>query len=219
MSWPSAKRARQLSTAAARYRSSFDIDAIDEGLSLLALGTKALKKHKPKHVRGPMTWAKIAEGVANAVGEALVNATDRDEVKEAAARAAKLDKRLRQRDASRDGRVTKQTRELIQLVCNAAASLLHLVLLIQNHSDDSLARTSLDDGGKALSMYSRMVKLHERYGGSIVFSRRLLERAVGLVLASNAHEGVKSLYFKALERWPAAPSAFVDGTSVQWDDF
>ena len=189
---------------------------------LLDLGTKALKKHKPKYVRGPMTWAKIAEGVANAVGEALLNATDRDEVKEAAARAAKLDKRLRQRDASRDGRVTKQTRELIQLVCSAAAALLHLVLLIQNHSDESLARTSLDDGGKALSIYSRMVKLHERYGGSIVFSRRLLERAVRLVLASSAHDGVKSLYFKALERWPSAPSASsasVGGTSVQWDDF
>ena len=219
-------RAQKLSAAAmpyrssaTPYRSSATPDAIAEGLSLLdpSLGYEALKKHKPKHLRGPMTWTKIAEAVAKRIGEALVTAADKDEINEAAAHAKKLDRRLRQRDASRDGRVTVQTRELVGLVSGAAVALSQLAALIQDGSAEALARTSLDDGGRAIALRSKMVKLRERFGGSISYARTILEKAVGMVLASGAHAGVKSLYFKALEQWPAA-AAPVDGTSVSWDD-
>ena len=54
-----------------------------------------------------------------------------------------------------------------------------------------------------------VVKLRDQFGGSLTYARRLLERAVRIVLASGAHGGVKSLYERALAHWP--PTAADDG--------
>jgi hypothetical protein len=218
--WPAEVMAQALATP---YRASTYSDAaVDEALRLLRpdLSFAELKKQRAQHVRGPLTWAKLAEGVGRAVGEELLHVDEVDEIRHAAAHAARLRRRLAQRDASHGARVTLQTRELVIRVSEAAATL-HQLASLTAESADAL---TLDDGGRTIALHGKLVKLRDEFGGSLSYPRRVLERAVSTVRASAAHGGVKSLYEKALERWPAsaagaagaAPAA--DDGVVQWED-
>ena len=74
---------------------------------------------------------------------------------------------------------------------------------------ESAGALTLDDGGRVVALCGKLVKLRDQFGGSLTYARRLLERAVRVVLASGAHGGVKSLYERALAHWP--PTAADDG--------
>ena len=201
-----------------QYRSSaFHGNAIDEALRLPSpdYSFEELKKVKSEYFKGQLTWARLADGVGASLGEALAFLDDTDELEVVAKRAARLMRRLRERDATKAGRVTKQTRDLITLVHTAASTLSQLRQLADEEGPtESL---SLDDGGRALALPQRYARLKEQFGGNGAFARRVLEKAVGRVLASDVHSGVKSLYFKALQRWPAA-STSTAGEKVEWDD-
>ena len=201
-----------------QYRSSaFHSNAIDEALRLLSphYSFEELKKVKSEYFKGPLTWAKLADGVGASLGEALAFLDDTDELEIVNKRAARLMRRLRERDAAKAGRVTKQTRVVINLVYSTASTLMQLRRLADE--EGPLESLSLDDGGRALALPQKCARLKEQFGGNCAFARRILEKAVGRVLASDVHGGVKSLYFKALERWHA-PSTPTDGEKVEWDD-
>ena len=194
--------------------SAFHGKAIDEALRLLSphYSFEKLKTVKSEYFKGPLTWAKLADGVGASLGEALAFLDDADELEIVAKRAARLMRRLRERDAAKAGRVTKQTRYMINLVYSTASTLVQLRRL----ADEDGPSVGLEDGGRALALPRKCARLKE-FGGNCAFARRILEKAVGRVLASDVHGGVKSLYFKALARWPA-PSTPTDEEKVEWDD-
>ena len=197
--WP----AQQMAHALATYRASTDAtvdEAVDEALRLLRpeLSFAELKKQKAHYAPRPLTWAKLAQFVGRVVGQELLRVDDVNKLRHAAAHASRLRKRLAQRDASHSGRVTTQTRGLVTLVSDVGSMLNQLASL----DAESAGTLSLDDAGRVVALYGKLVKLRDQFGGSLTYARRLLERAVRLVLASGAHGGVKSLYERALAHWP-----------------
>ena len=198
--WP----AQQMAQALATYRASTDAaadGAVDEALRLLRpeLSFAELKKQKARHAPRPLTWTKLAEFVGRTVGAELLRVDNVNGVRHAAAHASRLRKRLAQRDASHSGRVTTQTRGIVTLVSDVASALDQLASL----DAESAGALTLDDGGRVVALYAKLVKLRDQFGGSLAYARRLLERAVRIVLASGAHGGVKSLYERTLAHWPA----------------
>ena len=209
--WLASERAHQLThEPVPRYRSAqqWGEEAQDEALELLSPSYtyKELLRAKTTHVSGARTWARLADGAVKGIADALLGVGTPRELEAVTERAAGLALRLRQRDALKSARVTKETRTAITQLASAAAALTELVKVIEGS-----IRPGLDEGGRAIALRQ---KWHQLGGTSMGWVRDLVERAVGTVLASEAHGGVKGLYRRALERWPERRSTTALATAT-----
>ena len=205
MRWPSERRAAKL------YRNgggeAFHGPALEEALALLSHNDfQNLARRRATHVRGKLSWTRLAEGAARGIGSELAAARTDGEVDEAVERAEELRARLEARDALPGVRITAQTRHAVGQVARAARALDEL-----RRVADGTLRPDHDTAARAGALRVRMRAL-----GGEGSARRLVEAAAAAVLGSGASEGVKVGYTRALAAW--LPPEERAGSAVEWDD-
>jgi hypothetical protein len=219
--WVAQVRANALSSAA--YRSTepkkrkraeaFHGAALDEALEMMGgeQTLDAVARKKAKHIKGAITWARLADGVANALTSDVLGLRTEDALREAVERASLLHARLEERDGSKQGRVTHATREAIGLVTGVARVLGELRAV-----RDGKVTADYETAGRAASLRQRWNRIGGESNG---FVRRLMEECVAHVLASDSQSGaVRAVYTRALTQWQApTPPLASDGEQLTWD--
>lgn len=239
--WPAQRHAQMLWTsavevaAAVEYRGS---PRTDEWLDLLRFNSYAdLAKRKSKYLGGQLTWARVADGAVSAVAKAMV-LHDVERALDAANDAHVLAKRLRERDAHPNARVTAVTRRRIGMV-DALGTCLETVAQLR---DGTLRPDNFDALGRLLALRSRWYALQREVpaleGAGHDWVVELVQGAAGKVLSSDAGPGAKAMATRAVSAWtpdvppdaprdappvlPAPPKRMrLDGDGgerVQWTD-
>jgi hypothetical protein len=183
----------------AKYRSSsrFNDAQVDAALELLSTNDhqELQRTRDGEFTKTQRTWAALAQGVAAALGRALVGGGDMDSTLE---RCELLAHRLEARDAIPSARVTAALRGEIDLVVKAARA----VSLLRRVADGRLP--SDRDAMLITTLRSLWRRLSEAYGGSD-WPVELVQHASGKVLASSASTLIKSLFARAVAHWSPTP--------------
>ena len=202
-------------------------DMVQEALELLRINDHAtLLKASTTLVRGPLTWARVAELVLTHVARALLDGGETRAIV-ATLQAADLGSRLATRDASPTARVTHKLRSRIEMVVRAGAAVRATVQL-----REGVVPTE-DRVGKLVALKMRWYRLREEFGegemeeSDVEWVRAIALGACGHVLSHpEAHSGgLKAMAARAAAAWaaeaeagpPASKKAKV-GEAVPWDD-
>ena len=197
-------------------------DRIQEALELLRINDHAaLLKASSTHVRGPLTWARVAELVLTHAARALLDGGE-TRATVATHQARDLESRLATRDASPTARVTQKLRARIELVVRAAAALGATIQL-----REGVVPTE-DRVGKLVALKMRWYRLREEFGegemeeSDVEWVRAIALGACGHVLSHpEADGGLKAMAARAAAAWAADPPASKNarvGEAVPWDD-
>ena len=143
------------------------------------------------------TWAVLAQGVAAALGRALLAGDELDGTLE---RSALLAHRLEVRDGIPSARVTAALRGEIELVVKTARA----VSLLRRMADgDSVP--SDRDAMLVTTLRALWRRLGDAYAGGTDWPVDLVQRASGQVLASSAASLIKSMFARAVAQWSPPP--------------
>ena len=192
---------------------SFEGGALGEALELLGDNSFSnLANHRAKHIKGTLSWARLAEGVIRGIANELMTVRSDYGAQRAIENARELYVRLEARDAVPHVRVTLDVREKIVLLYKAAQTLHELL-----HMKAGTLEPNYDTAGRAITFKQKWNLLG---GKEQPWIRNVMEQAVSKVLADpRATAGMKAMYNRALSHWlpSVAPVSPGEGTSVQWD--
>ena len=190
---------------------TFTEEQIHESLDLLNIQDFSnLKNSNPSTVRGTISWARLANGAGNGLLKLLRHVSTDDGAVRVAELCGDLGERLRARDGSKQGRVTLETRELINLVTKAGKILDELVGIKNGDLP------TWETGGRATTLkvlWGKVVGPFDTVQNKYVSS--LLQEVASKVLVSSATDGIKSLYTRALQQWLNEPQK--RQKVVNWD--
>ena len=214
--WESPPRSGAAPPGAATYRSSsrFNSAQVDAALELLSTNDhQALRRTRVGGFsKAQRTWASLAQGVAAALGRALVVGGELDATLEG---CELLAHRLEARDAIPSARVTASLRGEIDLVSKAARA----ISLLRRLADGSAP--SERDAMLITTLRALWRRLRAACDGGSDWPVDLVQRASGKVLASPASGLVKSLFARAVAQWspppPAEPDADEHGERISFD--
>ena len=212
--WASEVRAQALLPyrGAKRERGEWGDSAVDEALELLSENRHdVLARKKARHVKGPLTWARIADGAVRTLTADLVGAGSGEDLQDAIARVQELHARMEARDASKLGRITREVRDGVVGLYGVASVLEEMAAVRDGKAP------SFETAGRAASLRGRWNRLG---GGANAVVRQLVEACVAHVLTSSATDGMKALYSRALSHWlPVSPAPQEPkGERISFDD-
>lgn len=192
--WPSERHAVALPYRSASVPDTFTY--LDELLELLSVHDhSALLRRRATHVRGKLTWARLASLAVDLLSKKLIRGREVE-------RALLLGERLAERDREKHARVTTETRDAIARLTFLARALAHATELLNGDTPTELRVYSL------LGLHQRWEALRRSLTLSASDARRaratilaLVQQAVGAVLQSDAHASLKGIASKALSRW------------------
>jgi hypothetical protein len=168
-------------------------EAVEEALDLMRVQSHdELSRKHVRHLHFKPTWARLADYVVKELSSTLITLQSDEELDDAVHVARELRNRLEERDASTKGRITKETREGVNLT-SGAATVLHLLRRIRDGKVDA----SFENAGLASTLRARW----RRIGAVPEYVSSLVRDAVGKVLTSSASEGVKNFYSRVLMHW------------------
>jgi hypothetical protein len=184
-------------------------DQLDEALELMGEQSHAvLVSRKAQFVKGPITWAKLADVCIDALTRELANATaeNTDDIYE---RAQLLHSRLEQRDSVKGARITRENRDGIMRVYDAARSLHQLVRLKSGE-----LKPTFD----LASQLTRFRQQWQRLGLEVTPSvLSLVQEAVAKVLLTGS-DGMKIGFSRLLSYWVPPERSEERGEKVEFDD-
>ena len=181
--------------------------ATDEALDLMEINDfSTLNKRRAQHIKGVLSWAKLAEVATNGVLRELLSCSSDDDLHKAAQRATELRARLDVRDSVRGARTTNDARHQIHLVESVANTMRELKAVRDNKTT-----ASYDTANRLLALrskWSRLLPNDPMVDRDNAFVRSLVQNASASVLgAGSVSDGVKALYAKAVTQWTPSPPA------------
>ena len=184
--------------------------ALERALDLLENNDFTHIAHTPfPQIRGPVSWAKVAEFACRRLKTDLVGLRSRDDLRDVASHATILLSRLEARDAVKGARTTRELRDTILQIASLTRALTEVARV---HSG------SLSPNFEAASRASAVRQLWSRLGiKDNLWVKGLMEHTVAGVLASSATPGVKAAFTRLLLAWQPPPLPSTEGTKVQWD--
>ena len=184
-------------------------EALERALDLLENNDFTHIAHTPfSLIRGPVSWAKVAEFACNKIKTDLAGLRSEGDLRDVASHATILPSRLEARDGVKGARTTRELRDTIRQIATLTRALtevrrIHLGSLSPNFETASRAST--------------IRQLWARLGiKENTWVRELMEHTVATVLASTATPGVKAAFTRLLLAWQPPPKS-TEGTKVQWD--
>ena len=206
--WASEARAQALYRGVKRSRAGGD--QLNEALELLGEnGHAALARRKAQFVKGPLTWAKLADLVIEILTRELATVTV-DTVDDIYEHAQLLHSRLEERDAVKGTRITRENRDGILRVYGAARS---LDLLVRLKSGE------LKPTFELASQLTRFRQQWHRLGLEVTPAvLSLVQEAVAAVLLAGT-DGEKVAFSRLLAYWVPPERSEERGEKVEFDDF
>jgi|EP00966_Prymnesium_polylepis_P337148 hypothetical protein len=205
--WASEARARALYRGMKRSRESSD--QLDEALELLGEQSHApLARRKAQFVKGPLTWAKLADLCIDILTRELADATA-ETVDDIYERAQQLHSRLEGRDAVKGARITRENRDGILRVYGAARSLHQLVRLKSGDLKPSF---------ELASQLTRFRQQWHRLALEVTPAvLSLVQEAVAKVLTTGT-DGERVAFSRLLAYWVPPERTEERGEKVEFDD-
>ena len=184
-------------------------EALERALDLLENNDFTHIAHTPfPQIRGPVSWAKVAEFACNKIKIDLAGLRSEGDLRDVASHATILLSRLEARDGVKGARTTRELRDTIMQIATLTRALTEVGRI---HSG------SLSANFETASRASTIRQLWARLGvKDNPWVKGLIEHTVAQVLTSNATPGVKAAFTRLLLAWQPPPPSNA-GTKVQWD--
>ena len=192
-----------------RSREEDGEEALERALDLLENNDFTHIAHTPfPQIRGPVSWAKVAEFACNKIKIDLAGLRSEGDLRDVESHATILLSRLEARDGVKGARTTRELRDTIMQIAALARSLTE----VQRIYAGSLA-PNFDNASRASTIRQLWARLGIKEN---TWVRELMEHTVATVLASTATPGVKAAFTRLLLAWQPPPPSNA-GTKVQWD--
>jgi hypothetical protein len=184
-------------------------EALERALDLLENNDFTHIAHTPfPQIRGPVSWAKVAEFACNRIKTHLAGLRSEGDLRDVASHATILLSRLESRDGVKGARTTRELRDTIVQIAALARSLTE----VQRIYAGSLV-PNFENAGRASTIRQLWARLGIKEN---TWVKELMEHTVATVLASTATPGVKAAFTRLLLAWQPPPKS-TEGTKVQWD--
>ena len=212
--WASEVRAQALLPyrGAKREHGEWGDSAVDEALELLSENRHdVLARKKARHVKGPLTWARIADGAVRTLTADLVGAGSGEDLQDAIARVQELHARMEARDAWKLGRITREVVTAWSGCTAWRACWKRWPLCVTARPRRSRRRGALHRCvGAGIDSEAARTRSFDSWS----------KRASPHVLTSSATDGMKALYSRALSHWlPVSPAPQEPkGERISFDD-
>ena len=192
-----------------RSREEDGEEALERALDLLENNDFTHIAHTPfPQIRGPVSWAKVAEFACNRIKTHLAGLRSEGDLRDVASHATILLSRLESRDGVKGARTTRELRDTIVQIAALARSLTE----VQRIYAGSLV-PNFENAGRASTIRQLWARLGIKEN---TWVKELMEHTVATVLASTATPGVKASFTRLLLAWQPPPPSNA-GTKVQWD--
>ena len=162
---------------------------ITEGLSLLQLNDYSNLLHRRTSlIRGSLTWARIANACAHGLAEMLLKLHSDESLREAVAFTDELAQRLEKRDATKQNRITTETRDAVMRVTKVGLILNEMLTIREGGMPTD------NTAGRATTLRSLWSRLQMDLGRALnPYVQKLVEQATAAVLASSSASGSSRL--------------------------